>query len=246
MVEVSVAVEQAVAGKKDIIMHHFNCQNCTVRSESLFAGLETGELHSLNDFKVCKFYEKGDYLFHEGEDPEGVYCLRAGKIKVSKIGADGKEQVTHLVHAGQNLGHRALFAEEKFSGSAIALENVHVCFIPRKALEELTKKNPDIVWSVAKLLAKELGEAESSMTQLAQDSVRTRVIKALKNLVETYGYKTDKNTINAEVKRQDLADIAGTTRESITRQLYALQSENVILLSGKKISILDKSIFNVT
>jgi CRP-like cAMP-binding protein len=128
----------------------------------------------------------------------------------------------------------------------MALENVHVCFIPRNALEELAKKNPNIVWSVAKLLAKELREAESSMIQLAQDSVRTRVIKALKNLIETYGYKNGKNTINAEIKRQDIADIAGTTRESITRQLYALQSENIILLSGKKILILDKSIFNVT
>ena len=99
---------------------------------------------------------------------------------------------------------------------------------------------------MAKLLAKELREAESSMIQLAQDSVRTRAIKALENLIETYGYKNDKNTINAEIKRQDIADIAGATRESITRQLYALQSENIILLSGKKILILDKSIFNVT
>jgi len=227
-------------------IQHFNCQNCSVLSESIFAGMEQSELASLNEFKVCKFYEKGDYLFHEGEDPKGIYCLRAGKIKVFKIGADAKEQITHLVHTGQNLGHRALFAEEKFSGSAMALENVHVCFIPRNALEELAKKNPNIVWSVAKLLAKELREAESSMIQLAQDSVRTRVIKALKNLIETYGYKDDKNTINAEIKRQDIADIAGATRESITRQLYALQSENIILLSGKKILILDKSIFNVT
>jgi CRP-like cAMP-binding protein len=44
--------------------------------------------------------------------PKGIFCLRSGKIKVSKIGADGKEQITHLIHAGQNLGHRALFGEE--------------------------------------------------------------------------------------------------------------------------------------
>jgi CRP/FNR family transcriptional regulator len=227
-------------------MQHFNCQNCTVRSESIFANVDSENLNPINEFKVCKFYEKGDYLFHEGDDPKGIFCLRAGKIKVSKIGADGKEQITHLVHPGQNLGHRALFAEEKFSGSAIALEKVHVCFIPRNAMEEIAKKNPEIVWSVAKLLAKELGEAENNMTHLAQDSVRTRLINALKSLIDTYGYTRDGMTINAQIKRQDIADIAGASRETITRQLYNLQSDNLLLLSGKKITILDKSIFNVT
>lgn len=227
-------------------MRHFDCQNCTVLSESIFAGIDSGELHTINDLKLCKFYEKGDYLFHEGDDPKGIFCLRSGKIKVSKIGADGKEQITHLIHAGQNLGHRALFGEEKYSGSAVALENVHVCFIPKKGMEEAAKKNPEIVWAVAKLLAKELREAESTITHLAQDSVRDRLIGGLKTLTETYGYTRDSVTINAQIKRQDLADLVGASRETVTRQLYNLQNDNLILISGKKITILDKSIFSVT
>lgn len=102
------------------------------------------------------------------------------------------------------------------------------------------------MWAVSKLLAKELGEAERSMTHLAQDSARSRLISALKTLVDNYGYSRDSMTINAQVTRQDIADIAGASRETITRQLYNLQDENLILLSGKKIVILDKSIFNVT
>lgn len=240
------AEEQVVAGKKDIYMQHFNCQNCAVRSESIFSNVDSENLSSINEFKVCKFYEKGDYLFHEGDDPKGIFCLRSGKIKVSKIGADGKEQITHLIHAGQNLGHRALFGEEQYSGSAVALENVHACFIPKKGMEEAAKKNPEIVWAVAKLLAKELREAESTITHLAQDSVRDRLIGALKTLTETYGYTRDSVTINAQIKRQDLADLVGASRETVTRQLYNLQNDNLILLSGKKITILDKSIFSVT
>ena len=227
-------------------MYHFHCQNCTVRSESIFRDVDGEDLSALDELKVCKFYEKGDYLFQEGEDPNGIYCLRSGKIKVSKIGADGKEQITHLVHAGQTLGHRALFADEQYSGSAVALDKVHVCYIPKKSLEDIARHNPTIVWSVAKLLAIELREAESRMTHLAQDSVRSRVIEALKSLVDTYGYTRDGMTINAVIKRQEIADIAGSTRESITRILYTLQTENLVHLSGKKISILDKSVFNVT
>lgn len=121
-------------------MHHFTCQNCTVHGDSIFADLKTDELILINDFKQCRFYEKGDYLFHEGDDPTGIFCLRAGKVKVSKVGMDGKEQITHLVHAGQNIGHRALFGEEKYSGSAVALEKVHVCFIPKNSLKEVAKK----------------------------------------------------------------------------------------------------------
>ncbi len=227
-------------------MYHFHCQNCTVRSESIFRDVDGQDLSALDELKVCKFYEKGDYLFQEGEDPDGIYCLRSGKVKVSKIGGDGKEQITHLVHAGQTLGHRALFADEQYSGSAVALDKVHVCYIPKKSLEDIARHNPTIVWSVAKLLAIELREAESRMTHLAQDSVRSRLIEALKSLVDTYGYGRDSMTINAQIKRQDLADIAGSTRETITRNLYTLQTENLILLSGKKITVLNKSIFNVT
>lgn len=226
-------------------MHHFHCQNCSVRSGSIFGDILSEDVDLLDSLKICKFYDKGEKLFEEGEDPKGIFCLRSGKIKVSKIGTDGKEQITHLIHAGQTLGHRALFAEEKYSGSAVALDRVHVCFIPKKSLQELAKKNPSVVWSVAKLLAIELREAESKMTHLAQDSVRNRLIDALKSLIETYGFRSDGNTINAEIKRQDLADIVGASRETITRQLYTLQNENLILLSGKKISVLDKSILNV-
>jgi CRP-like cAMP-binding protein len=113
-------------------------------------------------------------------------------------------------------------------------------------MEEAAKKNPEIVWAVAKLLAKELREAESTITHLAQDSVRDRLISALKTLTETYGYTRDSVTINAQIKRQDLADLVGASRETVTRQLYNLQNDNLILLSGKKITILDKSIFSVT
>jgi CRP/FNR family transcriptional regulator len=216
-----------------------------VRQSSIFSNLEQDDARAIDSLKICKFYNKGDYLFQEGEDPDGIFCLRAGKIKVSKIGADGREQITHLVHAGETLGHRALFADEKYNGSAVALDKVHVCYIPKKSLQDLVQKNPTIVWSVAKLLAVELREAEDQMTHLAQDTVRGRLIEALKSLVETYGYTRDGITINAQIKRQDLADIAGTTRETVTRNLYALQQDNAILLSGKKISILDKNIFKL-
>lgn len=226
-------------------MHHSHCQNCSVRSGSIFGDILQEKLQELDDLKLCKFYDKGERLFEEGDEPKGIFCLRSGKIKVSKIGADGKEQITHLVHAGQTLGHRALFAEEKYSGTAVAIDRVHVCFIPKKSLEELVRRNPSIVWNVAKLLAIELREAESKMTHIAQDSVRNRLIDALKSLIETYGLKSDASTINVEVKRQDLANMVGASRETISRQLYTLQNENLILLSGKKIGILDKSIFQL-
>ena len=221
-------------------MHHFQCDFCTVRMDSIFKDLEKGDLAILDEIKVCKFFNKGDVLFHEGEDPDGIYCLRSGKIKVSKLGADGKEQITHLVHAGQTLGHRALFADEKYSGSAVAIDRSHLCFIPKKSLEKLVQQNPSVLWSVSRLLAIELREAESKLTNMAQDSVKSRLIEALKSLIHTYGFKSDGCTINAEITRQDIADMAGTTRESVTRNLYVLQTEKMILISGKKITILDK------
>ena len=98
-----------------------------------------------------------------------------------------------------------------------------------------------LVMKIAHLLAEELKEAERKITVTAQQTAHDKVGVALHFLVQNYGYERDQSTLNISIKREELANLAGTTRETATRQLYKLQDEGIIKIAGKKIRILDET-----
>ena len=108
-----------------------DCHNCTKRFTSVFCKAENDTIDSVNDSKVCTPYKKGNYIFHEGMRPQGVYCVNYGKIKLSKLGEDGKEQILRLVKPGDLLGYRSLLGEGNYNASAVVMEDSGVCFIPK-------------------------------------------------------------------------------------------------------------------
>ncbi len=216
------------------------CQNCKARPHSIFKDLSAVETNEIDLVRQAMTFKRGEMLFKEGTFPKGLYCVEAGKIKVFQIGIDGKEQIVHLIHDGNVMGHRAIFSEDTYSCSAIAMENSNVCFIPIKDFKNILNISPKLLFKVAHLLSVELKEAEHKITQMAQQPVKDRLAEVLFDLIENYGYKDDQQTINLLIKRDDLASLVGTTRETATRLLYEWQEQKVIALEGKYIKILDK------
>lgn len=220
---------------------HTLCKFCSARPESIFSDLSHDEQKQVDMIKSCQFYKKGEVVFQAGSYPRGLYCVQSGKIKVTQRGADGREQIVHLISDGDVMGHRAIFGEDTFSCSAVAMEDSHICFVPKSSLYQMVEKNSKLALKFAHLLADELKEAEHKITHTAQRPVKDRVAEALLILRTNYGVEADGKTINVMVKREDLANLAGTTRESATRFLYALQSDGLIQLTGKKIALLNLS-----
>lgn len=189
--------------------------------------------------KTCQVYQKGEELFQMGQHPKGIFCVIDGKIKVYQKGFDGKEQIVHLITSGNIMGHRALFGDDTYSCSAIALENCKVCFLPKSRFYEMISKDGKLTFKIAQLLAHELKEAEEIITSTAQQPVMERVAKMLIVLQKQYGFLEDQKTLNIEMKRDDLANMVGTTRETVTRYLYKMKKDQLIDLVGKKIKLLD-------
>ena len=88
-----------------------DCQNCKKRFTSVFCRVENDTMESINDEKVCTPYKKCQIIFHEGSRPLGIYCVNRGKIKLVKLGEDGKEQILRLIKPGDLMGYRALLSE---------------------------------------------------------------------------------------------------------------------------------------
>lgn len=216
-----------------------DCTNCAKRFTNFFCSPSNDSIEDVNAEKICSPYKKGEYIFKEGTRPHGVFCVNHGKIKLSKLGDDGKEQIIRLVKPGDPLGYKDLLSDDKYNASAVALEDSGVCFIPRELFLSIIKKDNMLALEIMKLLSDDLKKAELQITHLAQKPVRERMAEAILFIKETYGYEEDGKTINAAFSREDIANLVGTATETTIRLLSEFNKENVIHLHGKKIEILD-------
>jgi CRP/FNR family transcriptional regulator, polysaccharide utilization system transcription regulator len=216
------------------------CDNCYSCKDSVFGVLERKELEALNKHKSYHYYKKGLFIFYEGNEPDGIYCIYDGNVKISKIGDDGREQILRLARPGSFLGYRALLCNDKYNASAMALEDTHVCFFPKEFYMELLSTKPEIVGQTIKLLTNDLRFAENMMMNMAQKNVKGRIAEALLMLEEMYGVNEKDGAINISFKREDIGNMAGTTIETSIRVISELNREKIIELIGKKIKIIDR------
>lgn len=207
--------------------------------QSLFACLLPEELRLFDENKSCLTFKKGQHIFNEGNYPLGVYCIDAGKVKLEHSGEEGKMQIVRMAKAGNVIGYRALFCNEKYNAGAVAIEETNICFIPKDVFTTVLASNNQLAQNFIKLLAGDLRKAEDHLTELAQKPVRERMACALLSLKETYGFETDLATINVSLTREELADLVGTATETAIRLLSELKHEGIIEFVGKKIKILD-------
>ncbi len=214
------------------------CYKCNTRSKSIFCELSNSDLAILNSFKHYANYKKGQLVFQEGSYPRGLYCVFSGKLKITQTGVDGKEQIIHLAKQGDTLGYRAILSGDKYSCSALALENASLCFIAKDVFYSLVEKNAGVALQIINLFSKELKDAERKITSFAQNSIKERLAQSLLLLKENYGLENDGYTINASVTREEIANITGTTRETAIRNLFELNDDGIIELKGKKIKII--------
>ncbi len=220
---------------------HINCNDCNSRKDSLFCELHRHELDDISDNKSCVVYKKGQTLFYEGTRPLGLYCIKTGKVKVFKMGSQGKEQILRLSGPGEFLGYRALLGEEQYAASAEVLEDSAVCFIPKSDFFSALNENNNFFNAMVKSMAHELGVQEEKVLDLSQKSVRERLAGNLLMLKETYGLDGNAESIliDIAISREDLANIVGTATETVIRLLSEFKADKLIAFEGKKITILD-------
>jgi len=216
---------------------HPNCHSCKARLLGIFSEMNLDDVMWLDEIKQCKTYKKGDLIFKEGHYPKGLFCVHAGKMKVAQLGDDGKEQIVHLIHTGNVMGHRAILGNDQYSCSSVAMENSQVCFIPKESFERMLQNNAKLALKIAHLLSDELKDLEKKVTHSVQHSVKSRLAESILELMKNYGFMSDGKTIDVKVTREDLANLAGTSRETATRYLYEFQNDGVLLLDKKQIKI---------
>jgi CRP/FNR family transcriptional regulator len=159
-------------------------------------------------------------------------------VKVHKKWGTEKEMIIRFARQGEIFGHRGLGQEAIYPISATALEPVNACFIDLDFFRASLKVNQDFMYGLLLFFADELQESERKMRNLAHMQVKGRVAQALLTLQEKFG-RTPEGYIQITLSRQDLASLVGATYETVFRIINELAEEELIVLSGKNISIND-------
>ena len=210
-----------------------HCLSCSNTNNRLLGNLNESDFIHIDRQKKCSFYRKKQALFVEGTYPRGVYCINEGKVKIYKVGEEGKEQIIQIASAGDLVGFRAMLAEDVYKVSAVTLEDCNICFIPKEDFNLILDTNSILRKGILKEISKELANQVEFITNMAQKSVRQRLCVVLIILKEIY----QEEPIN--LPREDLANYVGTATETLIRLLKELKDEGIIETETRKIFIND-------
>jgi len=215
------------------------CDNCIIRQFNSLRAMSKDELKQVSDTKITRKIKKGDSLFEEGEKLKGVYCVRDGVSKLSKLSANGKDQIVKLAAKGEVMGQRSVIAEESANLSAVAVNDMEVCFIPKEAIVNTLHKNPDFTFEVLRLMAHDLREADDVIVNMSQKTVKQRIAEAFLYLKKNYG-EDQNGFLNLTLSREDIANVVGTATESCIRIISEFKKKGMLKSSGKKLGIADE------
>ena len=216
-----------------------NCRdNCIARKYNLFRHLTSEELEKVEEVKNPEFHKRGTVLYREGTRITGFYCIQKGILKIYKTGIDGKEQIIRFARKGDLIGFRSIMSNETACTTAEVIEDTFCCYIPGATLIDLVKTNGNFSLELMQLTCKELGEANSFITDIAQKTVRERLAEVLIHLKKDFDMDEDQ-FLRISLTREELANIVGTATESVIRLLSEFKQDQLIDLQGRRIKILD-------
>lgn len=216
------------------------CEQCIVRELSALKALSKEELITISNKKSIQKIERGEVLFNEGIHLDGLYCLKNGMVKISKLGENGKDHIIKLMSKGEIVGHRSLINEESTNLNAVAMEETEMCFIPKNEVMNLIKTNSSFSLEMMKSICTDLKISDDQLIDMAQKSVKQRLAETLLYFENKFG--TDKEGyLKVNISREELSSLIGTATESCIRLLSELKKNNLIEISSKKIKILNQT-----
>ncbi|PHR69419.1 MAG: Crp/Fnr family transcriptional regulator [Lutibacter sp.] len=216
-----------------------NCQQCIIKELNSLKTLNNEELLSITDCKTTLSFKRGDVIFGESENINGVFCIRQGVCKISKMGINGKDQIINFIGKGNLLGQRSVIADEATNLKATSMTDMDVCFIPKKEIINNLTNNSKFSLSVLKNMSNALKETDNHIVDLAQKPVKIRMAETLLYIYDNFGVDDD-GMLSVILTRDDYANIVGTATESAIRILSQFKKDGLITTEGKKIKIIDQ------
>jgi CRP/FNR family cyclic AMP-dependent transcriptional regulator len=202
----------------------------------LFERLSAEQLQRLEGRSRTRDYRRGNPVYLPADEASGVLLLTKGRVKICGFSADGKQSILSFINPGELFGELSIFDESPREEYAEAVDDSVIVLIPRDVMLRLMEECPDLTLGVTRLIGLRRRRIERRLKYLLFRSNRERLVHLLLELAEQYGRRDgDGVSIELKLSHQDLANIIGSTRETVTVLLGELQSEGIVKLARRKI-----------
>lgn len=207
---------------------------------SLFSGLSPDELRLLAARAIRKRFAEGELLFQEGDPCKGLHMIAAGKLRIFKSSASGREQVLAVEGPGGSVAELPVFDGGNYPASVSAVENSEIIFISRADLRSFCMEHPEVALKMLAVVGARLRRLVGIIEELSFTTIRQRLISALVRMAETGGKCTERGIeFQLPGTHQDMAHQLGTVRELVSRNLMRLQAEGFLLVDARNITVVD-------
>lgn len=213
-----------------------------LRRCSLFERLSPGEMSRLDAHASLRAFARGEMVFFPGEPAESLLVVARGRIKIKSVTPDGRESILAFVDEGDVFGELALIDPAPRVEFAEAVEPSKILSVPRSEVTWLMGRRPDIALGVTKLMGLRLQRVENRLRNILFRSNRQRVVALLVELLGLHG-KADHDgwLIHFRLSHQDMANLIGATRETVTATLGQLKREGLIEIHRQQIRVVKRA-----
>lgn len=214
------------------------CDHCCSHESScittvpVFKGMNTADLQLLQKVTRSRSFFKGEFIFRDGESSETLFVVNEGLIKLTKMSAEGKEQIVRLLFPGDFFGLFSLLRNGKHYVNAEAVGNTVICYIEKRDFLKTMENNADMSYRFLLAVNDKLYEADESVGNLSLMEVEQRLARAL--ILFHDKMKAKNGVFTLPITKKDLAGYIGTTPESVSRKLLSFMSQKLIDLDGRR------------
>lgn len=190
-----------------------------VTALDLFGGTSRREARKISSLCTEKWFPRGTSIFSEGDPGDSLYILKKGLVKLISLLGEGRETILHILKPDEIFGE-LLLSEEKRAFTAVAIEDALVITISRESFLRILAAVPTVDLNFIRVLSKRLARVETELAEFGHTWSYQRLAKVLLHLSERYGEEVPNGTlISVRLTHEDLANLIGTSRETVTTQL---------------------------
>jgi CRP/FNR family cyclic AMP-dependent transcriptional regulator len=211
---------------------------------SLFRELNDLELTKITEISIVRKWKKHSHVFLQGDPLENVYFICDGKIKIYKSDVNGKEQFIAIMKKGEMFPHVGFFRKGNYPAYAEVMETSTLITVPVSKFDNVLIENPKLCIKVFRVLGEKIIDLQNRLEEQILNNTYEQIVKLLIRLAKNHGKVQGDGTISlkAEFTNKDLANMIGTTRETISRTLTKMKKDKLIEVDSEGNMILDVDI----
>jgi len=221
---------------------HNTCTECTVRAERLFCNMSASSIAAVDSVKFTGVYPKGSLLFVEGEMPRGIFILCSGRAKLTTSSTEGKTLIVKIAEPGEVLGASATILGKPYEVSAETIEPAQLNFVKRDDFLKLLGTDTETCMHTAQQLSEKYHSAQREIRSLGlSQTTSEKLAKLLLDWCARGGEETNKGIrLKVLLTHEEIAQMIGTTRETVTRLLSDFKRKKIIDVKGSSVFVMAK------